>query len=353
MKKLYFIALSFFAGLTITNGQVVLTQSNHAPAAGDSYVMYQIDSTGITPGASGSSAVWNFTATPSRTTIALTNSCSPSTNTMYPAGSVARTTGTSSANYYTSTSSQLNFWGGHIQVSIVNADYVFSTPAIQASYPMVYSTSVTSTFTGNITSGSNNGTLSNGTCTTVVDGQGMLNLPMRSLNSVIRVNTYTGFDFSIMITPFTAVGNVKQQTWDYYSPLKDFPSTKLNPMFTIQASTITVTSPTNIVQTSTIVLLNKDYQFVGITENSKEVVELNMFPNPASGNFNLVFVNENASDVTVEITNAIGQVVKKETKPSEKGVVNHSFDITDIKAGVYFVKINVGNKSSIRKLTIQ
>jgi hypothetical protein len=352
MKKLYFIALSFFAGL-VGNAQV-LTQANHAPAAADTYTMYQIDSTGVSPGASGNSAVWNFTATPSRTTIAITNSCSASTNTMYPAGAIARTSGTAAANYYTSTSSALNFWGGHVTVSVVNADYVFSTPAIHASYPMIYNTSANSTFTGAITSGTNNGTISNGTSTVTADGQGTLNLPMRSITNVLRVNTYTGFDFTLPLNAFiTAVGNIKLQTWDYYSNLADFPSSKLNPMYTIQASTITVTSPTNIVQTSTIVTLNKDYQFVGINEQSKEVAELNLFPNPATGNFNLIFVNETASDVNVEITNAIGQTVKKENKPSEKGVVNHSFDITDLKAGVYFVKVNVGNKSSVRKLTIQ
>jgi hypothetical protein len=352
MKKLYFIALSFFAGLTI-NAQV-LTQSNHAPVAGDTYVMYQIDSTGVTPGASGSSAVWNFTATPTRTTIMVTNSVSASTNTMYPAGSVARATGTAAANYYTSTTNQLNFWGGHIKVSVVNADYVFSTPAIHASYPMVYTTSVSSTFTGAITSGTSSGSLSNGTSTVNADGQGTLNLPGRSLTSVIRINTYTGFDFSIMLNPFvTAVGNVKQQTWDYYTSLTTLPSTKVNPMYTIQASTITVTSPTNIVQTATLVMLNKDYQYVGITENSKEVSELNLFPNPASNNFNLVFVNENADQVSVEITNALGQSVKKVSLENTKGLVHHTIDITNIQAGVYFVKTNVGNRSSVKKLTIQ
>lgn len=352
MKKLYFTAISFLAGF-ILNAQT-LSQSNHAPVAGDMYEMYQIDSTNVSPGASGPSAVWNFTATPTRTTIMVTNSCSASTNTMYPVGSVARATGTAAANYYTSTSTALNFWGGHIQVSIVNADYVFSTPAVHATYPMVYTMSVTSTFTGAITSGTSSGSISNGTSTVIADGQGTLNLPNRSLTSVMRVNTYTGFDFSIQLNPFiTAVGNVKQQNWDYYTSLTVYPSTKLNPMFSIVANTITVTSPTNIVQTSTIVLLNKDYQYVGINENSKEVAELNVFPNPASGIVNLVLVNENASDVSVEITNSIGQLVKKETQPSSKGVVNHSVNIADLRSGIYFVKIDVGSKSSVRKLTVQ
>ena len=267
MKKLYFIAISLLTCIGMTNAQVVLTQGNHAPMAGDTYDVYQIDSTSVTPGASGTSAVWDFTATPTRTTILVTNSCAASTNTMYPSTAVARTSGTAAANYYTSSTNQLNFWGGHIKISVVNADYVFSTPAIHASYSMVYSNSVTSTFTGAISSGTNNGTISNGTSTVIADGQGTLNLPLRSFAGALRMNTYTGFDFSVPFGFGTAMGNVKQQTYDYYSNLSNFPSTKLNPLFSIVSNTVTLTAPISTVQTAVLVLLNKDYQYVGITEN--------------------------------------------------------------------------------------
>lgn len=351
MKKLYFIVFSLFAGLTLTKAQI-LTQSNHAPIAGDSYVMYQQDSLTITPGASGTSAVWNFTSS-TRTTIAVTNSCSAGTNTLYPAGSVARTLGTAAANYYTSTASQLNFWGGRFTALSQNVDYAFTSGAIHASYPMVYNTTATSTFVGSVSSGTNNGTISNGTSTVLVDGQGNLNLPNRSFSNVLRVNTYTGFDFNLPIGFTTAVGNIKQQSWDYYSNLSNFPSTKLNPMFSIVSSTITLTAPIPTVIPSSSVLLNRDYEYVGITENSSEVSELNLFPNPATTNFNLIFVNQNAEQVSVEITNALGQLVRKENLANTKGLVNQSVNIAGIETGVYFVKVNVGSKSSIKKLTIQ
>jgi hypothetical protein len=351
MKKIYASFILFCGALGIANAQVNLTQSNHAPVAGDTYIMYQIDSTGITPGASGPSAVWNFTASPTRTTLAMTNSCSASTNSMYPAGAVARSSGTAAANYYTSTSTELNFWGGNIKISIVNADYVFSTPAVHASYTMAYNVITTSTFVGSVTSGTNSGTISNGTSTVTADGQGTLNLPNRSFSNALRVNTYTGFNFSV--PAFGANGYVKQQTWDYYTSLTNFPSTKLAPLYTIQTNTIALTSPFPNTQTNTLVLINKDYELVGITENSSEVSELNLFPNPASNNFNLIFVNQNAEQVSVEITNALGQVIKIVSLENTKGVVNNNVDITNIQAGVYFVKINVGQKSSVRKLTIQ
>lgn len=350
MKKLYFIALSLFAGLTISNAQV-LDQTNHAPSVGDMYEVFQVDSSIVNPGASGTGAVWTFTtAEYTRTNVPLTYSCSASSNTMYPGGAVARSSG-ASANYYTSTSTALNFWGGNFQALSFSVDYYFSSPAIHAAYSMAYNTTTNSAFTGSLQTGSNSGSISGGTSTVTVDGSGTLNLPTRSFSNVLRVNTYTGFNFNI--PAFFANGSVKQQTWDYYSMLTEYPSTKTQPLFSILVTTISVTSPTNVTQTSTLVLINKDYQYVGITENSKEVAELNLFPNPANENFNLIFVNENATNVNVEITNAIGQTVKKENLPSSKGVVNHSFNVSDLKAGIYFVKVNVGDKSSIRKLTIQ
>jgi hypothetical protein len=350
MKKLYFLVLSFFAGLTLTNAQI-LTQSNHAPTSGDMYDMLQLDSTSITPGPSGSSVTWNFTA-PTRTNIILasttcTTGSSISSGSLYPVGSVAKTTGTATTNFYTSTGTQLNFWGGNIKIATISANYYFNTPAIHASYPMSYNTTTTSVFTGSAVSTLGSGGITGGTSTVIVDGLGTLNLPSRSVANVLRVKTTTSFNFAVSIV----TGNVVQESYDYYTNLTNFPSTKVSPLYSIVTSTIA--SSIAATQTSTLVFINKDYQYVGLSENSNEVAELNLFPNPATNNFNLVFVNENAQQVTVEITNALGQLVRKENLANTKGLVNQSVNIAGIEAGVYFVKVNVGAKSSVKKLTIQ
>ncbi|HWY09737.1 MAG TPA: T9SS type A sorting domain-containing protein [Bacteroidia bacterium] len=352
MKKLYFSFLLIFGGLSVCNAQL-LTQANHAPVVGDMYQTIQIDSTGISPGASGPSAVWTFT-TPTTRTISVINSyttvASVPSGSLYPSASVAMTNNTTRA-FLSSTATQLNFWGGNFTALSQSVDYYFSSPAKYAVYPMAYTNSATAAFTGSLQSGTNNGTISNGTSTVIADAAGTLNLPMRSFSNVMRVNTYIGFDFSV--PAFLATGNVKEQSWDYYPTLSDYPSTKLFPLFRIITTTITVSTPTNIVQTSTLVLLNKDYQYVGIKESVKEIASLNIFPNPAKNNFTLSFVNENADPVSYELTNTLGQSIKKENLGNEKGLVNYNINITDIQAGIYFVKVNAGLKSSTKKLTIQ
>lgn len=341
MKKLYFIALFIFAGFSITTAQT-LNQNNHAPAASDMYDMFQNDST-ISPGPSGLAVTWNFTAS-SRTTVVVSNSCAVSTSTLYPAGSIARSTGTTNTSFYTSTATQLNFWGGNIKVATIAADYVFSPAAIHATYPMNYGTTSNNTFTGTVSSGTLSGTLSNGTSSVSADGYGTLQLPTRTFTNVLRVNTITKFNFSISI----ATGTVTQTSYEYFSTLTKYP------LFTISKVALDLAFPLAAQSNTTnLVFVNRDYQYVGIAENSSEVSELNLFPNPASNNFNLIFVNENADQVSVEITNALGQKVKKVSLENTKGVVNHNVDITNIEAGVYFVKVNVGPRSSVKKLTIQ
>ena len=102
-----------------------------------------------------------------------------------------------------------------------------------------------------------------------------------------------------------------------------------------------------------LVTINSDYLQVGIKEQSKEVASLNIFPNPAKSAFNISLTNEKADGVNYEIMNALGQTVKKETLSTEKGEVNYAIDISNIPSGVYFVKVNVGNATSVKKLTIQ
>lgn len=355
MKKLYFYVLTFFAALTTINAQVVLTESNHAPSVGDSYEMYQVDSSLVSPGASGTSAVWTFTtAEYTRTNVLISNTyttpSSVSSGSLYPSATVVGTAG-NVKRFYSSSPSQLSFWGGNFTASSFNVDYYFSTAANHAPYTFVYGQSATSSFTGNAKVGAVTANLTNGTSTVSADGQGTLNLPNRSFSNVLRVKTYTGFDFSVPFPPIS--GSAKTEQYDYYTSLTELPSTKSVPLFSIVNLTVVITTTSTTTQTSVVTYLNRDYQYVGIKDNVSEISELNIFPNPADNNFNLIFMNENASEVTVELFNTLGQKVQKETYTGTKGLSTQNVDVTKLESGVYFVKVNVGSKSSVKKLTIQ
>ncbi|MBK8368566.1 MAG: hypothetical protein IPL10_14460 [Bacteroidetes bacterium] len=66
-KTLLSLSILFSLG---ANAQ--LTQANHAPTVGFNYDLFQCDTTGVTGGATGAAATWNFTSL-NTTTVAVAN----------------------------------------------------------------------------------------------------------------------------------------------------------------------------------------------------------------------------------------------------------------------------------------
>ena len=87
---------------------------------------------------------------------------------------------------------------------------------------------------------------------------------------------------------------------------------------------------------------------VNAVENVEVVASSSVYPNPASTELNVNFTVATASDVTVNLTNTLGQVVATETvNNTPKGVV--SFNTTKLAGGVYFYTIIAnGNRSTGR-----
>ena len=94
---------------------------------------------------------------------------------------------------------------------------------------------------------------------------------------------------------------------------------------------------------------------VGVTENGKAAVsQMLLYPNPASGSStNLVFSNKKAQSVSVSIVDMTGKLISTTSVETAEGVTVHNLSIAGIQAGVYFVKVDTGNSSTIQKLIIQ
>src|SRR4051812_47227847 len=132
MKKIYPIVLcaSMFG---TSNAQQTLTQANHAPLSGEQYTMMSVSPTGINPGPSGAGVTWNFnTATVS--TTANNFMVEPSMKPEYPAGALAVGYSSSNVSYVTSNSNYLLYHGGNVEVQSIQANLVYSSPALYAVY---------------------------------------------------------------------------------------------------------------------------------------------------------------------------------------------------------------------------
>lgn len=73
-------------------------------------------------------------------------------------------------------------------------------------------------------------------------------------------------------------------------------------------------------------------------------------PNPNNGQFIFSFNNDTKSDVVVELVNNIGQAVFNDTVRDLEGTYKKEMDLTSHSAGVYYLKIKRGAKSTTHKI---
>ena len=90
---------------------------------------------------------------------------------------------------------------------------------------------------------------------------------------------------------------------------------------------------------------------LGITDN--ELSGVSLYPNPTSEKVNISFNSTNGNSYQVKIINSLGQVIHETGKNSFNGTNDISIDVSNFSIGLYFVKIEVDNNSTVKKLLIK
>lgn len=327
MKKIYLSLLLSAAGL-VANAQ--LTQANHAFVGGEIFTTYQCDSTGITAGASGTGATWNYGSINTHSSTLVGYSVTVNTNTSYPMPGLSLSSTGNNTSYYTSDPSDTKYWGGNILVGSIGATLTYTSGAFTAVYPMNLNTSTVAAIGGSISvpALSQNGTFT-GNAGTIADGTGTLILPTGSYTNVVRVVTTQTINFT---TPL-ANGTVTQKNWDYYSV-----GTK-NSLFTISASTVvTSLAPTPSSQT---VVTRSAPSSVGVKESKANLISLSVFPNPSSSQITLLTESNKAN--AVEIHDVTGKLISVYTFENNK--VN--FSTLEMTNGIYFYTVKNTAKQTL------
>jgi len=90
---------------------------------------------------------------------------------------------------------------------------------------------------------------------------------------------------------------------------------------------------------------------ISINDNQNDDIIVNVYPNPSSGVFN-VDVNEIKSNIIIEIYDISGKEVAR--KNIDTNYSNHiSMDMRGLHKGVYFIKIQFGSFSSVKRIIIK
>src|SRR5262249_51612249 len=87
---------------------------------------------------------------------------------------------------------------------------------------------------------------------------------------------------------------------------------------------------------------------IGATVSSS----LAVYPNPSTGNFNLVFNSEKSEQATVEVFNSMGELMMNEIVVMKQGQNNLSFEM-NLSRGIYFITVNSEEKKLHGKFLVE
>jgi len=81
--------------------------------------------------------------------------------------------------------------------------------------------------------------------------------------------------------------------------------------------------------------------------------EVSIYPNPNNGIFTVSFDNSDAQQVDLRIINVIGNEIYHEVIPRSEIQVTKTIDLNRFAKGLYYVKIETENYSSVRRVVVK
>jgi len=91
---------------------------------------------------------------------------------------------------------------------------------------------------------------------------------------------------------------------------------------------------------------------LGNVDNKVEMDNMKLYPNPSDGKFNLNFNLKNIGDAEVTVYDMQGKQVYNEKLPNFSGEYNKPIDISSNAKGIYFVKIEQGKHTQVKKISL-
>lgn len=324
MKK---TLLLLFIGITaFTKAQnLTLTKSGYEPIIGDTKGVYPLDTTFYTSGlpvsATGTAATWDFSNLILNPTVTLNSSnyVAPSSTTVTPpsGATIAEDQG-GSYNFYKSVTTPTT------QTEILSVKFgtialTFTNSGIVARYPISYGYSLSDAIGGNITFSIS--AQFSGNITTTADGMGTLLMPQgNTFNNVLRVKSVQTITATVFSFP---VGNLNQTSYSYFHASSKFPILTIN-----QSSTTFSTNTTKATTASG----NSSFLTIGLKENSLNVMNFNVYPNPAIHSIYIDLENNKTAE-SITLINTLGQKLKTTLNSNE-------ISVSDMPRGIYYIEVN-------------
>lgn len=92
---------------------------------------------------------------------------------------------------------------------------------------------------------------------------------------------------------------------------------------------------------------------VGTNDGKLSIENMNFYPNPNTGKFNLSFTLPEKGDAEINILNIDGKNVYNEKLTNFSGNYDKEIDISKNAKGVYFVKVEQGKHTQVKKIVLE
>jgi len=355
MKNIYFLISSIFI-FNQVNAQLTLTKAFNEPVIGDFFDAKSIDTTTTLPmNVDGTGVTWNISGV-SESGALNTNTYSPAS--AYPGASTTfpglnlvkedQTTG--DLNYFKVTPSTFELIGSFTSLGVANADLNYNAnSAIFLSYPVSLGYTNNDIGAGSITTSTLSGTFTS-TIQTVADGFGSLVFNGGvTLTNCLRVKTKQRISFAFLAGLFS--GTVNQTIYNYYH------SSSKHPVFTVSYNHIVSPGlpfagipPIDNRQAKAEMLSTLT---IGLHDLNRQSLSFKTFPNPATDDLNIQLVLNQNETYIIEIINSLGQIVNSRVISNlNPSMHNESINVSNLKTGIYSIKVKGNNSSGLQKLMI-
>ena len=94
----------------------------------------------------------------------------------------------------------------------------------------------------------------------------------------------------------------------------------------------------------------------GVRNTGRQLTDVTLYPNPNTGYFTVEADLQGISGMnaaTYEVLNNVGQLVAKGEIEVKNGMLKQQIRLNDVASGAYFIRLNLGSNSVVKKFNVQ
>jgi hypothetical protein len=100
------------------------------------------------------------------------------------------------------------------------------------------------------------------------------------------------------------------------------------------------------------IVFNKELVLNSAINTLENIAQVVLYPNPATDNINLITDATQAVALNYTIYNVLGNALSQNTLNTSAGFQNHTIDVSQLTAGIYFLQLNQGKQKQTIKFSI-